>query len=156
GKQTEGDIVRLKCAGGATAQHEVGAACCADRGDARELVIRADRADGRGAGELVVANVVNLQCAGRAAAQQEIAFAGDATEIVESQDRKVRSHRAQRGRICDVVVHNVIDLECAGGGVAQQHVAGIAIVEAAERDKLKRGSDFAQLKVGQDPIISDV
>ena len=88
--------------------------------------------------------------------QQHVGFAGDATEIAESQDRKVRSHRAQRGRICDVVVHNVIDLECAGGGVAQQHVAGIAIVEAAERDKLKRGSDFAQLKVGQDAIISDV
>src|SRR2546421_118489 len=63
----------------------------ASGGDARELVIRADRADGRGAGELVVANVVNLQCAGRAAAQQEIACDGHAAEVADARELVIRA-----------------------------------------------------------------
>src|SRR5262249_37167623 len=56
----------------------------------------------------------------------------------------------------DVVVGgNVIDLECAAGGVPQQHVGGVAVEEAAERDKSPIASHFAPL-VRQERVASDV
>jgi hypothetical protein len=104
--------------------------------DARELPIQADRTHGGRVGDLVVANVVDLKGACIDVAQHHVGVA-EAAEVAETQGLKVQSHRAQRGRICDDVVvgGNVIYLECAAGGVAQQHVGGVAVEEAAERDK---------------------
>src|SRR5207244_1241312 len=44
----------------------------------------------------------------------------------------------------------------AAGGVAQQHVAGVAVEEAAERDKSPIASNTAQLGRRQERVASDV
>ena len=52
-----GDVVDLELAGVVVAQNQVGGAGGADGSDARELPLQADRADGGGAGDLIVVDV---------------------------------------------------------------------------------------------------
>jgi hypothetical protein len=85
---------------------------------------------------LIVLDVVHLQSAAIGVAQEHVGLA-EAAEVAGARELPVQSDRTQRGRTCeiDAVGSDVIDLECAAGGVAQQHVGGVAVEEAAERDK---------------------
>jgi hypothetical protein len=74
-----GDVVDLELAGVDVAQYQGGAGD-SDWGNAGELPIHADRADGGRAGDLIVAYVVDQELAGIGVAKDHIAFAGDAAE----------------------------------------------------------------------------
>jgi hypothetical protein len=86
-----GDVVDLECAGGGTAQHEIGCACPVRCRYARELPIQADCTDEGGAGELIVGDVIEFQSAGIDVAQEEIGFAGNAAEIADPRELPIHA-----------------------------------------------------------------
>src|SRR5262249_19633780 len=93
---------------------QVGGAGGADGSDARKLPIHPNRADGGGAGDLVVVDVVELQCARGAVAQQEIAFAGDAAEVADAGELPIQPDCANKGRAGDLIAVDVVSLQSPG------------------------------------------
>ena len=58
------DLINLQSTGIGVAHEQIAAAAAAEIADPRELPIQADRAQGSGAGDLIVIYVVDLELAG--------------------------------------------------------------------------------------------
>ena len=153
-----GDVVDLESAGVDVAQYQVGAAGAADRGNACELPVRADReCDGSDTREPVAGDVVDYQCARVTVAQYEIAFTGVAAEIADAGELPFQADLADVGRADGLIVAYVVDLEVAGTGVAKDHVgrAGVA-AEISDTRELPVQADTPDVLGRADELIVDL